>query len=90
MRQQGLLREQLQSLVDQHGWFDVQDTLDDLGESRFVPMSGMELMLHEARHSILKAAVDYARNTVLPYPFCRHPEDCAGRGYCRHDPACND
>jgi hypothetical protein len=25
-----------------------------------------------------------------PYPFCRHPEKCAGKGYCPRDPACND
>lgn len=79
MRQQGLLREQLQSLVNQHGWFDVCDTLDDLCASRFVPMSGMELMW-----------IEVVNIPVPPYPFCRHPEDCAGRGYCRHDPACNE
>jgi hypothetical protein len=25
-----------------------------------------------------------------PYPFCRHPDKCAGKGYCPRDPACND
>lgn len=25
-----------------------------------------------------------------PYPFCRTPDRCAGRGYCPRDPACND
>lgn len=25
-----------------------------------------------------------------PYPFCRTPEQCAGKGYCQRDPACND
>lgn len=31
--------------------------------------------------------------TVLkppPYPFCRTPEKCAGKGYCPRDIACND
>jgi len=25
-----------------------------------------------------------------PYPFCRTPKECAGKGYCPRDPACND
>jgi hypothetical protein len=25
-----------------------------------------------------------------PYPFCRTPDKCAGKGYCPNDPACND
>jgi hypothetical protein len=25
-----------------------------------------------------------------PYPFCRTPKQCAGKGYCRNDPACNN
>lgn len=25
-----------------------------------------------------------------PYPLCRTPEKCAGKGYCPNDPACND
>ena len=25
-----------------------------------------------------------------PYPFCRTPEECAGRGYCNKDPACDE
>jgi hypothetical protein len=25
-----------------------------------------------------------------PYPFCRHVEKCAGKGYCPRDIACND
>lgn len=25
-----------------------------------------------------------------PYPFCRTPEKCAGKGYCPADIACND
>ena len=25
-----------------------------------------------------------------PYPFCLHPEKCAGKGYCPRDIACND
>ena len=31
-----------------------------------------------------------ARTISAPYPFCRSPEKCAGRGYCPNDPACND
>lgn len=27
----------------------------------------------------------------VPYPeFCRHPEKCAGKGNCQHDPNCID
>jgi hypothetical protein len=25
-----------------------------------------------------------------PYPFCRTPGKCAGKGYCPRDIACND
>lgn len=25
-----------------------------------------------------------------PYPFCRTPDKCAGQGYCKRDPACDD
>jgi hypothetical protein len=25
-----------------------------------------------------------------PYPFCRDPKGCAGKGYCPRDPACNN
>ena len=25
-----------------------------------------------------------------PYPFCRTPKECAGKGYCTKDPACNE
>lgn len=25
-----------------------------------------------------------------PYPFCHTPDKCAGKGYCRNDPACNN
>jgi hypothetical protein len=30
------------------------------------------------------------RRALAPYPMCRDPEACAGRGYCPRDPACND
>lgn len=25
-----------------------------------------------------------------PYPFCRTPHECSGKGYCPKDPACNE
>jgi len=25
-----------------------------------------------------------------PYPFCRTPAECAGKGYCPKEIACND
>ena len=28
--------------------------------------------------------------SAAPYPFCRTPDKCAGAGYCRNDPACNN
>lgn len=31
-----------------------------------------------------------AKAEAPPYPFCRTPKDCAGKGYCPRDPACND
>jgi hypothetical protein len=30
------------------------------------------------------------RRMKPPYPFCRTPEKCAGNGYCKSDPACNN
>ena len=27
---------------------------------------------------------------AAPYPFCRTPAKCAGNGYCKADPACNN
>lgn len=34
----------------------------------------------------------YARKPALaaPYPFCRTPAECAGKGYCPEEIACND
>lgn len=29
-------------------------------------------------------------NDEPPYPFCRDPQTCAGKGYCPRDPACNE
>ena len=31
-----------------------------------------------------------ALTIAAPYPFCRSPEKCAGKGYCPNDPACNN
>jgi len=25
-----------------------------------------------------------------PYPFCRTPDECAGKGYCPKDPSCSE
>jgi hypothetical protein len=33
---------------------------------------------------------ELAKAKAIPYPFCRHPDKCAGKGYCQHDPACNE
>ena len=46
------------------------------------PRSGEE---HSAQHPIGDAAL-----RPPPYPFCRTPQLCAGKGYCPHDIACND
>lgn len=27
---------------------------------------------------------------MAPYPFCRTPKECAGKGYCPKEIACND
>lgn len=27
---------------------------------------------------------------AAPYPFCRTPDECAGKGYCPKEIACND
>ena len=34
--------------------------------------------------------VEIVTKEAPPYPFCRTPDRCAGRGYCPRDPACND
>lgn len=69
-----LLRNQIRSLINQYGVDEVQAALVQVARDN---------------HDKLVAAINAARQP-LPYPFCRHPEDCAGRGYCRHDPACNE
>lgn len=33
---------------------------------------------------------DAPEEPKAPYPFCRHPEKCAGKGYCPEEFACND
>lgn len=35
------------------------------------------------------AMPEFARHRP-PYPMCRTPGICAGAGYCKRDPACND
>jgi hypothetical protein len=87
-----LLCQQLRSLVDQHG----ADTLLRIVRA---------IAAVDAARTASKLAPSYVRTDddgnpiwdnanrakgALPYPFCRHPDDCRGRGYCRHDPACND
>lgn len=31
-----------------------------------------------------------AEHGELPYPFCVHPEKCAGKSCCQRDPCCAD
>ena len=44
------------------------------------------------RHSGVETPADLPvrEPAAPPYPFCRTPEKCAGKGYCPRDPACND
>lgn len=34
--------------------------------------------------------IDRELQKFAPYPFCRTPSECAGKGYCPKDIACND
>jgi len=34
--------------------------------------------------------IDEIELLKVPYPLCSMPEKCAGKGYCRKDPACNE
>jgi len=48
--------------------------------------------LHPGKKFIVLHAVSklsYAAPTP-PYPFCRTPAECAGKGYCPKEIACND
>lgn len=39
----------------------------------------------------LEGVYSYPLSDVKPpYPFCRHPDKCAGKGYCPRDPTCAD
>jgi hypothetical protein len=38
----------------------------------------------------IKLGLMAGRELKPPYPFCRTPEKCAGQGYCKRDPACNE
>ena len=38
----------------------------------------------------LRDAWETKARMKAPYPFCRTPKECAGKGYCTKDPACNE
>lgn len=42
------------------------------------------------RHLKITAGATSEPTRPPPYPFCRTPDECAGRGYCPKDIACND
>jgi hypothetical protein len=82
-----LLENQIRSLIDQHGALDLLTNV--VAESDIVPLNDREVARLAIVLGIIAEWIErYHR--PLPYPFCRHPDDCRGRGYCRHDPACND
>ena len=37
-----------------------------------------------------KPMLQLISDNTAPYPFCRHPKKCAGKGYCPEEYACND
>jgi hypothetical protein len=90
-----LLTNQLRSLVNQHGAELVMHELRHVIQER-IERAGIPITASDEDRKSLSAATLVAiaealeRKRDLPYPFCRHPDDCRGRGYCRHDPACND
>jgi hypothetical protein len=50
----------------------------------------LESAIHELKNEPRVVVVLEVETLKAPYPFCRHPEKCAGKGYCPCDPACND
>lgn len=48
------------------------------------------LIYRQERNKRRGLAAFVARLKVAPYPFCRTPKECAGKGYCTKDLACNE
>jgi hypothetical protein len=88
-----LLFQQLRSLVDQYGADKVRYTLDVvITHSELIKPAPYTCKLCGQRIDDGKPCDCGARtlSKSAPYPFCRHPDKCAGKGYCQHDPACNE
>lgn len=58
------------------------------------PHTGRHYGRYEVYHGVRQLEFDFTYPSVTtgvtPYPFCRTPDRCAGRGYCPNDPACNN
>ena len=50
----------------------------------------LESAIHELKNEPRVVVMLEVQILKAPYPFCRHPEKCAGKGYCPRDPACNE
>lgn len=47
-------------------------------------------MLHNRSRYSNDRSLQRVHELKPPYPFCRTPDKCAGQGYCKRDPACDD
>lgn len=52
-------------------------------------MEGLQAALDQKFGRVTKVDVQ-AKPPAAPYPFCRTPTECAGKGYCPKEIACND
>jgi hypothetical protein len=62
-----------------YGWPSVQDIADANPAMRPFPQRCRKCL----------ADID-GLTLPAPYPFCRTPAECAGKGYCPKEIACND
>ena len=45
---------------------------------------------HRSSNNIAITKLESELCALAPYPFCRTPKECVGKGYCTKDPACNE
>jgi hypothetical protein len=85
----------LRQLVRVHGADRIVDAIRTLAVIEREARSDLDIIQDWQELSIgtaeeCRAAQDRIASKRLPYPFCRRPEHCAGKGYCDADPACNE
>ncbi len=53
-------------------------------------MAELEAEMAPGDFPMTKPLPSYDDKPTPPYPFCYTPDKCAGKGYCRNDPSCNN